>query len=62
MAPNDFDLNLEELATGATMRLLASGSFELAAFDALYDHLCQKAEALKSEYVDLETGARLSNT
>jgi len=33
------------------MRLLASDSFDLAAFDALYNYLGQKAEALKSEYV-----------
>jgi hypothetical protein len=51
MEPNDFDLNLDELATGATMRLLGSDCFDLAAFEALYDYLCHKAEALRSEYV-----------
>lgn len=51
MAPNDYDLDLEELASDATGRLLTSERFDLVAFVALYDHLCQRAEALKSEYV-----------
>jgi hypothetical protein len=51
MAVNDYDLTLEELVTNSTMRLLASESFDLASFNALYDYLCQKAEILRAEYV-----------
>ncbi|MFC5343848.1 hypothetical protein ACETK8_20295 (plasmid) [Brevundimonas staleyi] len=51
MAANDYDLALEELTRASTMRLLASESFDLPSFAALYDHLGQKAEALKSEHV-----------
>jgi|GEM_PF-1912633 len=51
MTVNDYDLTLKELARSSTMRLLASESFDLPAFTALYDYLSDKAEALKSEYV-----------
>jgi hypothetical protein len=51
MNVNDYDLELEELHRRATMRLLASESFDPAAFKALREHICRKAEDLRGEYV-----------
>lgn len=51
MAITDYDLTLEELARRATSRLLSSESFDLAAFAALYDYLCAKAEEVRTEHV-----------
>jgi hypothetical protein len=51
MSANDYDLQLEELELRSTFRLLSSGSFDAAAFAELRAHVCQKAEALRGEYV-----------
>jgi hypothetical protein len=51
MTPRDFDPDLQDLERGATERLLASESFDTAAFRALLDHLSRKAEAIKDDYV-----------
>jgi hypothetical protein len=51
MTVNDYDLTLEELARTSTMRLLASESFDLPAFTALYDRLTSKADDLRVEFV-----------
>jgi hypothetical protein len=50
MTPRDFDPDLQDLDRGATERLLASESFDAAAFRALFDHLSRKAEAIKDDY------------
>lgn len=50
MSVNDYDPELEELQRRATGRLLLSESFDAAAFVALREHICGKAEALRSEY------------
>lgn len=51
MNVNDYDLKLEELQRRATVRLLASDSFDAAAFNALREHICRKAKELRNEYV-----------
>jgi hypothetical protein len=51
MSVNDYDLELEELQRRATGRLLAAESFDATAFVALREHICGKAELLRSEYV-----------
>lgn len=51
MSANDYDLELEQLGTRATARLLMADVFDGAAFDALYDHLAGKADALRGESV-----------
>ena len=51
MNVNDYDLELEELEHRSTMRLLASETFNAAAFEALREHVCRKAEQLRNEFV-----------
>ncbi len=51
MSANDHDIELEELQRRATGRLLSSESFDPTAFQALREHICRKAEDLRSEYV-----------
>ncbi|KTE41452.1 MULTISPECIES: hypothetical protein [unclassified Sphingopyxis] len=51
MKASDYDLELEDLNRRATIRLLASESFDATAFAALKDYLSGKAEAIKSEHV-----------
>jgi hypothetical protein len=51
MQATDHDLNLDDLAQKATFRLLSSESFDPAAFAALYDYLCAKAENVRAEHV-----------
>lgn len=51
MGPNDYDPELHELARRSTFRLLAAEVFDRAAFEALKQRVCAKADALKGEYV-----------
>lgn len=51
MTPSDFDLDLEELYKKSVGRLIASESFDGAAFARLYEYLGDKAERIKSEHV-----------
>jgi hypothetical protein len=51
MAVADDDVTLEELARRATMHLLGSARFDLAAFTGLYDHLRAKAAEVRAENV-----------
>lgn len=51
MKPSDYDLELEELHNRSVGRLLASETFDAAAFSQLYDYLCAKAERIKDEHV-----------
>lgn len=50
MKPSDFDLELEELRRKAIVPLVDE-VFDKAAFQALKDYLCKKAELIKSEHV-----------
>ncbi|MBK5569964.1 hypothetical protein [Ensifer sp. SSB1] len=49
MSENHFDVVLEELTDRAVGRLLKADAFDAPAFDALKDHLRQKAAGLQSE-------------
>jgi hypothetical protein len=49
MSENHFDLVLEELTERAVGKLLSIDVFDKPAFDALEDHLWQKAEGLQRE-------------
>ncbi|WP_338846306.1 hypothetical protein V8J88_21420 [Massilia sp. W12] len=51
MSPSDFDLELEELYNKSAGRLIASESFDGAAFARLYEYLSHKAELIKTEHV-----------
>ena len=51
MKASDFDLHLEELSRRSLDRLLCAEVFDLAAFQALYTYLCEKATAIKAEHV-----------
>lgn len=51
MHVNDYDLELEELHRRATVRLLAADHFDPEAFNALRQHICRKAEDLRTEFV-----------
>jgi hypothetical protein len=50
VSENQFDVVLERLTDQAVGRLLKSDTFDASAFDALEDHIWQKAEGLQSEY------------
>ena len=50
MSENHFDVVLEELADRAIGKLLKTDAYDASAFDALEDHLWQKAEGLRSEH------------
>ena len=49
MSENNFDPILEELTDRSVGRLLLADSYDAGAFDALTDHIWQKAEKLQSE-------------
>lgn len=51
MSVNDYDLELEELQRRSVERLFSAESFDAAAFAALREHICGKAEALRNEFV-----------
>jgi len=51
MKASDFDLHLEELSRRSLDRLLCAEVFDLAAFQALYAYLSEKATAIKAEHV-----------
>lgn len=51
MRASDYDPELEELNRRSTDRLLCAEVFDSAAFAALKDYLCRKAEAVKAEHV-----------
>jgi hypothetical protein len=42
---------MEELKEKAVGNLLCNDTFDVTAFDDLYNYLCGKSEAIKSEYV-----------
>lgn len=47
MSANDYDLELEQLEERATGRLLTADMFDGAAFEALYNHISDKARDLR---------------
>ncbi|AJA10271.1 hypothetical protein SKP52_16995 [Sphingopyxis fribergensis] len=47
MSANDYDLELEQLEGRATGRLLTADTFDGAAFEALYNHISDKARDLR---------------
>ncbi|MES2057994.1 MAG: hypothetical protein V4564_18800 [Pseudomonadota bacterium] len=49
MSENHFDIVLEELTDRAVGKLLKADVFDASAFDALQDHLWQKAGGLQHE-------------
>lgn len=49
MSINHFDVVLEELTDRAVGRLLKADTYDATAFDALENHIWQKAEGLQSE-------------
>jgi hypothetical protein len=51
MNPNDYDVELHELAQRSTGRLLASETFDRAAFEALKQRVCAKSDPLRAEHV-----------
>jgi hypothetical protein len=51
MKASDFDLELEELRRRSVDRLLMADVLDLAAFNALYSYLCEKATLIKQEHV-----------
>lgn len=51
MSANHFDFELDELQRRSTGRLLAAETFDRAAFQALREHICRKAEQLRGESV-----------
>jgi hypothetical protein len=51
MKASDFDIELEELHKRSAGRLLTADVFDKAAFIALKEYLCAKAELIKGEHV-----------
>lgn len=51
MTTSNFDPQLEELDSRATLRLIATETFDGGAFAELWEYLSQKAEAIKRDYV-----------
>lgn len=49
VSENHFDIVLEELTDQAVGKLLKADTYDASAFDALEDHIWQKAEGLQSE-------------
>lgn len=49
VSENHFDIVLEELTDRAVGKLLKADTYDASAFDALEDHIWQKAEGLQSE-------------
>lgn len=49
MSENHFDVVLEKLTDRAVGKLLKADTYDASAFDALEDHIWQKAEGLQSE-------------
>jgi len=50
VSENQFDVVLEELTNRAVGKLLTIDTFDASAFEALKNHLWQKAEGLQHEY------------
>lgn len=50
MSPSDFDIELKDLYERSVGQRMTD-YFDYSAFEALYEHLSQKAELIKSEHV-----------